>query len=79
MGAHPSDQAIAAHIESVSARADSDTDRLVSTMLGRCWPGGPGDRTETVARQWLSRWRPRVAGAVPPVCSCPAGRCGVCN
>jgi len=79
MDAHPGDQAIAAHIESVSARAESDTDRLVSAMLGRCWPGGTGDRTEAVALQWVRRWGPRVAGAVPPVCSCLAGRCGVCN
>jgi len=79
MEAQPGDPRIAAHIQSVSSRAQSDTDRLACAMLRRCWPGGTGDRTETVAREWVRRWGPRVAGAVPPACSCPAGRCQVCN
>jgi len=79
MEAHSGDPEIAAHIESVAARDESDTSRLVSRMLGRCWPGGTGDRTEAGALEWVRRWGPRGAGAVPPVCSCAAGRCRICN
>ncbi len=79
--AHPDrpDPGIAAYIESVSSRTDSDTDRLVSAMFGGCWPGGMGDRTEAVAREWVRRWGPRSAGMVPPTCRCAVGHCGVCN
>lgn len=79
MGAHPGDPRIAAHIESLSSRDEPDTDRLVSMMLRCCWPGGTGDRTESVALEWVRRWGPRRAGPVPPACSCATGRCPVCN
>jgi hypothetical protein len=79
MGAHPGDPGIAAHIESVSSRAESDTDRLVSAMFRGCWPGGIGDRTEAVAREWVRRWGPRRAAPVPSACRCAVGHCGVCN
>jgi hypothetical protein len=79
--AHPDrpDPGIAEHIEAVSSRAESDTDRLVSTMFRSCWPGGMGDRTEAVAREWVRRWGPRRAGLIPPACRCDVGHCGVCN
>lgn len=79
MDANPLDPHIAAHIESVASRDESGTGRLVSAMLGRCWPGGTGDRTNAAALEWLRRWSPRGAGATPPVCDCAAGRCRVCN
>ena len=79
MGTHPDDPGIVAHIESVSSRAEPDTQQLVSTMLRSCWPGGMGDRTEAVALDWVRRWGPRRAGPILPVCQCAAGRCGVCN
>lgn len=79
MGANFGDPGIAAHIESVSSRAEPDTDRLISTMLRACWPGGIGDRTEAVALEWVSRWGPLGAGAAPLVCGCAEGRCRVCN
>ena|GEM_PF-1571832 len=79
MEPHPGDPRIIAHIESVSSRAEPDTQRLVSTMLRSCWPGGMGDRTEAGALDWVRRWGPRRAGPVPPACQCAAGRCGVCN
>jgi hypothetical protein len=79
--AHPDrrDPGIAAHIESVSSRAESDTDRLVSAMFSGCWPGGMGDRTEVVAREWVRRWGPRRAGPISSACRCAVGHCGVCN
>ncbi|HLM84631.1 MAG TPA: hypothetical protein VK272_00430 [Solirubrobacteraceae bacterium] len=79
MAAHPGDREIAAHIESVSSRADSDTARLAAAIIGRCWPGGPGDRTESVALEWVRRWGPRRAGPISSACRCAVGRCGVCN
>ncbi len=79
MADHPRDHRIAAHIESISSRAESDTERLISAMLGRCWPGDSGDRTEPGALEWLRRWGPRGLEPIPLVCSCAAGRCRVCN
>jgi hypothetical protein len=79
MEPRPGDHAIAAHVESVSARAASDTQRLIGAIFERCWPGGNGDRTEPWAREWVRRWGPRGAGATPPVCGCADGRCRVCN
>src|SRR2546427_293362 len=38
MADHPRDRRIAAHIESISARAEPDTARLVSAILRVCWP-----------------------------------------
>jgi hypothetical protein len=77
--ANPHDPAIAAHIESVAARADADEDRLVARMLGGCWPGGMGDRTNVVAVEWVRRWGPQVAVAVTNPCRCAIGHCPVCN
>ena len=51
MGAKPGDPEVLAHIESICTRAEPETDRLVLAMLHCCWPGGMGDRTETVAHQ----------------------------
>jgi len=79
MEAHSGDPAIAAHIESVSSRAQPDTVRLLAAMLCFCWPGGIGDRSEPAALEWVRRWGPRRAGPVLPVCSCAVGRCRLCN
>jgi len=73
------DAGLAAHIESVSARAAPDTDRLIAAMLAASWPGGMGDRTNSVALDWVRGWGPRGAGAAPHACGCAAGRCRVCN
>jgi hypothetical protein len=79
MGPHSGDLEIAAHIESVSVRAEADTDRLVAAMLGRCWPGGSGDRTESVAREWVKRWGATRVGPAASACRCASGRCEICN
>jgi hypothetical protein len=79
MGTNPGDEGIAMYVESVSTRAQTDTDRLISAMLRSCWPGGTSDRTESGALEWVRRWGPRAVGAMPPVCSCADGRCPVCN
>jgi len=79
VGADPDNERIAAHIASVSRRADADADRLIAALLGHSWPGGHCDRTEHVALEWVRRWRPRPIAALPPVCACASGRCSVCN
>jgi hypothetical protein len=79
MGPDPGSAGIAAHVRSVSARSGPDTDRLIAGMLGRSWPGGTGDRTETAAREWVQRWAPRSAGVTPQACSCKDGHCPMCN
>jgi hypothetical protein len=78
MAADPRRALVIAHIESVSRRPAREGDRLVATMLRRCWPGGD-DRTEPGAREWLRRWRPSHGGAAVPSCTCPRGACLVCN
>lgn len=71
--------AVAALIESVSVRADPETDRLLAQMLGRSWPAGIGDSSETAALEWVRRWGPRSAGLMPPLCACAHGHCTLCN
>jgi hypothetical protein len=68
-----------AHIAAHGRRTRADHDRLVKTLGGRCWPGGPADRTEPAARGWVRRWRPRPIGAIAIECTCAQGRCALCN
>jgi len=48
-------------------------------MLRHCWPGGIGDRTDPVALEWVSRWRPQCVESPGFECRCVSGYCGVCN
>jgi hypothetical protein len=73
------DRFLAAHIESIATRTEPDTDQLVLRMLGRCWLGGSGDRSEPGALEWVRRWAPLVIVPVPLACSCALGRCRLCN
>jgi hypothetical protein len=62
--------------------ADPDPGRrrsLAAAIAADLWPGGTGDRTDPAALEWLPRWRPERGAPVPPGCSCPIGRCAVCN
>jgi hypothetical protein len=79
MADHTGDTQIAAHIESISTRSESDTELLVAAMLRHCWPGDSADRTEPGALAWVRRWGPRRVGLIPPSCSCAEGRCRLCN
>jgi hypothetical protein len=68
---------ITAHIENLDS---AQTRRLTSRIARACWPGGPADRTEPSALQWVRLWRPhhgRQSGLTP--CACATGRCLVCN
>ena len=70
---------MAALIETIAGRASTDTDRLASSMLSHCWPGGVGDRSDSAALAWVSRWRPRKLETPRFRCGCRTGYCAVCN
>jgi hypothetical protein len=59
--------------------ADADLARGTETLASTCWPGGPADRMEPVALEWVRRWRPARAAVTLPECSCSTGRCPICN
>jgi hypothetical protein len=67
------------HIDSAAPRGGSESRRLASLILGACWPGGPEDRTERAALEWLRHWRPGHVQAELPTCSCATGHCVLCN
>jgi len=68
---------VAELVETLNRRGplDAGLDRSVA----RLWPGGPADRSESSAREWLRRWAPKRLEAAPPVCGCAHGQCAVCN
>ena len=67
------------HIDSAAPGTSPDAARLASLIIGACWPGGPDDRSERVALEWLRQWRPQRIAAELPACSCSTGRCVLCN
>jgi hypothetical protein len=69
---------ITAHIRSILARAEPDSQRLAAAMAHRCWPAG-GDRSEPGALEWVRQWGPHGLAFLPPACSCAVGRCRICN
>jgi hypothetical protein len=69
---------IAAHVRA-AARPDSESRRLLCDLSEMCWPGGVGDRTEPIARGWLSLWGPQLLSVETPVCRCGEHSCQICN
>jgi hypothetical protein len=72
---------LALHVRA-AGRPDAETERLTSYIVEACWPGGPDDRSEPVARGWLRAWaRPAPVLIVVdvPRCRCATGRCTICN
>jgi hypothetical protein len=79
MDEHHHDTLITALIETIAGWTHADKDRLAS-MLGRhCYPGGPVDRRDPSGIEPLRR--SRAGGGTPALlaCSCPHGRCRICN
>jgi hypothetical protein len=68
-----------AHIAAMARRTSADHDRLADILRGWCWPGGPEDRTEPVARGWVRQWGRACAHTVAVECTCAQGRCAACN
>ena len=67
------------HITRVAQRDELAHQRLAAGVTRECWPGGPADRSDPAALEWLRRWRPARSLSGLPACSCGAGRCAVCN
>jgi hypothetical protein len=67
---------VSRHIDSLAAAEHS---LVAGGAIDACWPGGPADRSEPAALEWVRRWRPDRTEATLPLCSCWAGRCPVCN
>jgi hypothetical protein len=68
-----------AHIAAMSRRTPADHDRLANFLTARCWPDGVADRTDPAATGWVRRWGLASRHAVTLRCTCPRGRCPVCN
>lgn len=66
-------------IAALTARAPAESDQLAASMVGHCWPGGVGDRSELIALDWLSRWRPVRLQTPTYDCDCMHGHCAICN
>ena len=69
---------VAGLLTSLSARTSAETVVLTARLREACWPGSD-DRTDALAREWLRRRG--VAARTPETvgCTCPTGRCRVCN
>jgi hypothetical protein len=67
------------HIDAVAPGSGPTARRLAALFVEACWPGGPADRTNRAAREWLRQWDPDAAAAEVPSCSCSTGRCVLCN
>jgi hypothetical protein len=79
MDESPRGSDVPAHIESVAYRGEAETRRLMFMLRRHCWPGGSGDRSDPVALEWVRRWGPKTLTEISQSCSCPHGRCTVCN
>jgi hypothetical protein len=67
------------HIKSAVPHGRADGRRLSTLIVSACWPGGPEDRVERAALDWIRHWHPERIAAEVPACSCATGRCTVCN
>jgi hypothetical protein len=68
------------HIKSAAPFGPTtDQRRLTSLLVGACWPGGPEDRLQPVALEWLRHWPPEQLTVELPECSCATGRCVICS
>ena len=66
-------------IETIAGWTPADKDRLAAMLGGHCYPGGPVDHKEPSGVEALRRWRPGGPMPAPLACSCPRGRCHICN
>jgi len=76
---HPLRARAEAHIAAASRRTAEDHDRLEGILRSWCWPGGPDDRTDAIARRLVGTRGPECLTKVAFECTCVQGRCTVCN
>jgi hypothetical protein len=67
------------HIELASVHRGYRARQLTARIVTVCWPGGPADRIEPSALDWLRLWRPQRSDPPLPACSCASGHCQLCN
>jgi hypothetical protein len=76
----PRPAVVAAIVNAIDARTTSQTAWMLWSLVRGAWPGGPADRRDPVASEWVRRWGPGTLDASHlGDCSCAAGRCAVCN
>jgi hypothetical protein len=65
----------------IASARSPQSQRMIARSAGAVWPGGPADRTQPAALEWVRRWSPRhpVSADDIPACGCARGRCQVCN
>ena len=76
---HPLRARAQAHIAAASRRTAEDHERLAGILQGWCWPGGPEDRTDAVARSLVRTRGPARLARIEFECTCSQGRCTICN
>jgi hypothetical protein len=76
---HMDESELRTHLRAADGRIPGGPHSLTARVIAWCWPGGPDDRSDRVALEWVRRWRPEKSGARLPLCSCETGRCAVCN
>ena len=79
MDGHYQHTLITALIETIASWSDADKNRLAAMLGGHCYPGGPIDHSEPSGVEALRGWRPGGARPAMFACSCPHGRCHICN
>ena len=76
---HPLRARAEAHIAAASRRTAEDNNRLTAILRGWCWPGGPEDTTDAIARNLVRSRGPAFLTKVALECTCAQGRCALCN
>jgi len=64
--------------ELVRVAAEEQVSNLIAPSA---WPTDKQDRRWPAAARWLCKWLPKHSLPLShlPVCTCRAGRCGICN
>ena len=71
---------VAAVVEAIDTRTTDQTAWMLWALVRGAWPGGPADRSNPAAAEWVRRWGPaRLDRSQLADCSCEIGRCTVCN
>ena len=71
---------VAELVQAIDTRSNDQTAWMLWALVRSAWPGGPADRNNPVASEWVRRWGPGGdERSYLGDCSCAHGRCTVCN